>query len=364
MSDRAYQQLAARLDELPNGFPKTDNGAELRLLKKLFSPEEASLAAKLRLNLETADQIAARLANHDLSSYPGSLKQTLKGMARKGLIKAGKIDQGVGFGLLPFVVGIYEMQLGRIDEELAQLFEDYYLQAFGEALNEQPKFHRVVPVKETISVSMEVHPYESASEIVNQSRAWGVMDCICRKQKALLGDPCNHPLEMCMVFSPVAGAFDHSDTIRAMSQEQALETLHKAAQAGLVHTVSNTRAGNHYICNCCTCSCGILRGMADMGIANVVARSAFVNKVDEELCMACETCVDYCQFDALHLDHALMQVDTIRCVGCGVCVPACPEAALALVRRPESEILVVPESEDAWLEERAMARGIDINRVL
>lgn len=104
--------------------------------------------------------------------------------------------------------------------------------------------------------------------------------------------------------------------------------------------------------------------MADMGIANVVARSAFVNKVDEELCMACETCVDYCQFDALHLDHALMQVDTIRCVGCGVCVPACPEAALALVRRPESEILVVPESEDAWLEERAMARGIDINRVL
>jgi heterodisulfide reductase subunit A-like polyferredoxin len=167
-----------------------------------------------------------------------------------------------------------------------------------------------------------------------------------------------------MVFSPVAGAFDHSDTIRALSQEQALETLHKAAQAGLVHTVSNTRAGNHYICNCCTCSCGILRGMADMGIANVVARSAFVNKVDEELCMACETCVEYCQFEALHLEHALMQVDTIRCVGCGVCVPACPEAALALVRRPESEILPVPESEDVWLEERAMARGIDINRVL
>jgi len=55
-----------------------------------------------------------------------AIKKMLKGMVRKGLIKANKTDHGIGYGLLPFVVGIYEMQVGRIDKEFAQLFEDYY----------------------------------------------------------------------------------------------------------------------------------------------------------------------------------------------------------------------------------------------
>ena len=44
MDDTPYRELAARLDELPHGFPPTDDGAELRLLAKLFTPEEAALA--------------------------------------------------------------------------------------------------------------------------------------------------------------------------------------------------------------------------------------------------------------------------------------------------------------------------------
>ena len=62
MDDTPYRELAARLDELPNGFPPTDDGAELRLLAKLFTPEEAALAAQLRLTLETPAEIAARWA--------------------------------------------------------------------------------------------------------------------------------------------------------------------------------------------------------------------------------------------------------------------------------------------------------------
>jgi Na+-translocating ferredoxin:NAD+ oxidoreductase subunit B len=48
-----------RLDALPNGFPVTPDEAELRLLEKLFSPEEACLAAVLRLTPESATWIAA-----------------------------------------------------------------------------------------------------------------------------------------------------------------------------------------------------------------------------------------------------------------------------------------------------------------
>jgi len=364
MNDRAYKMLAERLDALPNGYPATEDGSELRLLAKLFTPEEASLAANLRMTLETLQEIVERVNVDGLDIDPKETKKLLKGMARKGLIKAGRSDHGMGFGLMPFVVGIYEMQIGRIDEELAELFEQYHKQAFGNIISVQPALHRVVPIGESVRMDMEVRPYENATEIVNQASAWGVMDCICRKQKALIGDPCDHPLEMCMVFSPVPGTFDSSSTIRALTQDEALETLHDAARAGLVHSVSNNQEGNYYICNCCTCSCGLLRGMAEMGIANVVARSVFVNSVDADLCMGCEDCVDYCQFDALELaDELLMQVDSLRCVGCGVCVPVCPEDAMVLVRRPEDEILPPPVSESDWLMERAEARGIDINLV-
>jgi len=363
MSNDAYKDLAVRLDQLPNGFPATEDGAELRLLAYLFSPQEAKLATKLRITLETPEQITERLKIENIDGNLAAIKKLLKGMARKGLIKAGKTETGMGFGLLPFVVGIYEYQIARIDKDLAELFEAYYRQAFGTIVAIQPTFHRVVPIGETVKVNMEVRPYESATEIVNQAKAWGVMDCICRKQKSLLGDPCNHPVEMCMVFSSVEGAFDHNQTIRALDLDGAHETLKQAARAGLVHTVSNNQRGTYYICNCCTCSCGLLRGMAEMGIANAVARSVFVNSVDEELCHACETCVEYCQFDALELDNDFMTVDRVKCVGCGVCVPACPESALSLDRRPVDEIMAIPETEDDWYLERAAARGIDIQQV-
>ena len=356
--DDPYHLLARRLDELPNGFPPADDGAELRLLEKLFSPEEASLAAGLRLALETPDQIAERLGIDD-----PALRDKLKSMARKGLIAAGRVESSLGFRLMPFVVGIYEMQVDRLDEELARMFENYYLQAFGKILQVQPAVHRVIPVGESVRMDMEIHPYESAAGIIGSAAAWGVQDCICRKQKALVGDPCEHPVDICMVLSEKPGAFDNSTMVKAQTQEEALATLRRAAQAGLVHSVSNSQSGVSYICNCCTCSCGILRGLAELGIANAVARSAFVNTLDDLLCMACEDCISACQFGALSM-HDIVVIDEARCVGCGVCVLTCPEGALHLKRRPAHEVKPTPASERDWMRQRAAARGIDLERVL
>jgi heterodisulfide reductase subunit A-like polyferredoxin len=131
-----------------------------------------------------------------------------------------------------------------------------------------------------------------------------------------------------------------------------------------VHSVSNVRGEITYICNCCTCACGILRGVAELGIANVVARSAFINQVDEALCIGCEDCVDSCQFQALSLQEIVIHVDQMRCVGCGVCVVSCQEGALGLVRRPLEEVLPVPVSESDWRIQRSSARGIELQRVL
>ncbi|MFL7868856.1 MAG: ATP-binding protein [Anaerolineales bacterium] len=360
MSQNPYKKLAERLDALPNGFPATRDGAELRLLAKIFTPEEAELASQLRLTREVPQQIAGRLGRET-----AEVRALLKEMVRKGLITAGRTEGGLGYGLMPFVVGIYEMQLGNMDQELAERFEDYFQEAFTEMLRVKPQVHRVIPVNESIKVDMEIRPFESALDLINNAKAWGVQDCICRKQKALIGDPCEHPLDVCMTFSDTPEAFNGNPVVHAQTREEALATLKRAAEAGLVHSVSNNQKGIYYICNCCTCSCGVLRGMAEVGIANVVAHSSFVNQVDEMLCNGCETCLEYCQFDALALgDDMVVQVNTLRCVGCGVCVPQCPNEALGMVLRPEDDLILPPETIKEWGMQRAAERGIDLADVL
>ncbi len=361
MNDNPYKQLAERLDALPNGFPPTDDGTELRLLALIFTPEEAALAAQLRLTLETPDQIAARLGREATS-----LRKQLKDMARRGLITAGRTEAGLAYGLMPFAVGIYELQVQTIDAEFARQFEAYYHKAFGQMLAVPPQIHRVVPVEQSVRMDMEVRPFESAAEIVAKAKAWGVLDCLCRKQQSLIGHPCPHPIDVCMILSNTAGAFDHSTAVRPLSQEEAMATLRRAAEAGLVHSVSNNQEGTWYICNCCTCACGVLRGMAELGLANVIARSAFVNQVTEDVCIACGACVERCQFGALTLndERQVAQVDAARCVGCGVCTLVCPVEALAMVRRPDGEVLPPPATERDWMAERAATRGLDLNAVL
>jgi len=361
----AYKHLAVKLDSLPEGFPSTPDGAELKILEHLFTSDEAELASQLHLKLEHPKEIAARIG-----ANPKELKKMLKIMVRKGLIRLGKSETiGLGYGLLPFVVGIYELQTGNMDKTFAQLFEDYYQQAFVNMTSIEPKFHRVVPVGETIRNDMSIEPFESASTLVENAKAWGVTNCICRQQKKLIGDPCDHPEDVCMTFSQRPGAFEGNPVITAMTKEEAHSKLKYAAEAGLVHSVSNNLDGDsfisHYICNCCTCSCGILRGIAETGIANVIARSSFVLEVDPDLCGGCEICIEYCQFDALsmHMENVLISINDTKCVGCGVCVPQCPDEALILIRREENEILSIPSTHEEWLEQRSTARGIDFNKI-
>ena len=47
MSVDVYERLADALDALPHGFPRTESGVEMRLMKMAFTPEEVSLAARL-----------------------------------------------------------------------------------------------------------------------------------------------------------------------------------------------------------------------------------------------------------------------------------------------------------------------------
>lgn len=354
-SEQIYRNLAARLDALPNGFPPTESGVELRLLRKIFEPDEARLASVMRLDFEPPAVIAGRVGYPEEEVY-----RVLKGMARNGLIRIRRGEESLLFGLMPFVVGIYEEQLPRMDEELALLFEEYYQESRGGITRSAPSVHRVIPVEEALDFELEIFPYERASQLIENAKSWAVRDCICRVQQRLIGRGCDHPVENCLVFAPVEGVFDHSEVDRAITKGEALHILKESEQAGMVHTTGNYQGPHNYICNCCTCSCGILRGVAEFGIATAVARSDFLAVVREEDCLGCEDCFDGCQFGAISFEDGLCVIEELKCVGCGLCATLCPENALVLKRRDTREREVPPETIKEWGEERARARGLSL----
>jgi electron transport complex protein RnfB len=357
--ENVYRKLAQRLDNIPNGFPATESGVELRLLAKIFTPQEAALASVMRLTCEQATDIAARVGVEAKAA-----SRTLKEMARKGLIRVKKDEGQLTFGLMPFVVGIYEEQLPRMDAELAELFEAYYQETQAGIARDMPSLHRVIPVQKAIPFDVEIFPYEQAFEMLDQARAWGVRDCICRVQQRLIGKGCDHPIENCLSFAPVEGAFDHSQTTRPISKEEALRILREAEEAGLVHSAANYRNRHFYICNCCTCCCGVMRGVAEFGIPTAVARSDFHAVVDEDECIACGDCVESCQFGAISIPDCTSTVDYTHCVGCGLCAIACSTGAMHLERRPKGEVPTPPDDIKEWMVQRAQERNISIFDIL
>jgi ferredoxin len=348
------------LDAIPNGFPTTESGVELRLLAKIFTPDEAALAAVMRYAREPAADIAARAGIEPAEAY-----RMLKRMARKGQVRFGRREGQLLFGLLPFVIGIYEEQLPRMDRELAELFEEYLQETQGAGVaREAPAINRIIPVGEAVAVDLEVFPHEQATELLESAQAWGVRECICRLQQKLVGKGCDHATENCLVFAPVPGFFNHSRVDRPITKEEALKILHEAEEAGLVHTAGNFRDRHSYICNCCTCCCALLRSVAEFGAPAAIARSDFEASVDAASCIGCGECVERCQFAALSVPDDVSVVDPGRCVGCGVCAVVCPTEALKLERRPEGEVSPPPENFRDWMTQRARRRELDIAEML
>jgi Pyruvate/2-oxoacid:ferredoxin oxidoreductase delta subunit len=353
-----YERLARKLDALPSGYPRTESEIELKILEKIFSPEEAALANDLLLRPETATQIADRTGRD-----PAETAKMLETMTRKGQITGFPMGEERAYMILPFIVGIYFFQVGSIDQELAGLFEEYHKEWSEGVFESTPTHHRVIPVGESIPVDFEVFPYEKAETMLKDAKSFGLFPCMCKLQKANIGEACNHPVMSCLLYSSTEGAYDGVPGIQALSKEEAFKALRDFEDAGLVHTAGNFRepiAGSDYICSCCTCACSFLRALSEYGIENSVAKSNFYAVVAEDACTGCETCLGRCQFSAISISDGVSHVDKTRCTGCGLCVVTCPSKALHLARRSQEEAVHTPRNILEWREERAGARGISM----
>ena len=355
IKEDVYEILAQKLDSFPSGYPKTDTGIEIRLLKKIFSPQEAAIVNDMQPMPETASQIAERTGRD-----PNETAQMLQSMIGKGQVMGFPMEGNFVFMPLPFIVGIYFFQVPSLDEELAKLFEEYYAYWAENTLKTAPTYHRVLSVDESVPVEFEVFPYESVSMILKDANSFGLYPCMCKLQKKHIDGGCDHPTNTCLVFSQMPNAFDGNPVIQTITKDNAFKSLKEFEEAGLVHTMGNfreTNPGMDFICNCCSCGCTFLRGVAELGIENSVAKTNFYAVTDAEACTGCETCLDRCQFNAITIDE-ISVVDKTRCAGCGLCVIGCPSEALSLARRSEDEIINPPHNIQEWNVERAKSRGL------
>lgn len=350
LSDHVYEQLAEALNKLPNGFPRTSSNVEIRLLKKIFPPEEASLASQLGGSMESVEAIANRVG------LPTEEAETrLTKMAKQGFLWSDKEGEESFFRLAPFVVGIYESQRESMDHELAHLVEEYL--ANGGAvgiMKPQPALHRVIPAQKAVK-SEWILPYDDVKAILLSSKTFRLRDCICRMQQNHIGRKCDFPLRTCLSFSSVEGSSSQDD----ISKEEALAFLDKAEEMGLVHTVSNVMSGLGYVCNCCGCCCGILRGINEWGIENSVAYANYYATIDPDECVGCGICRKRCQVHAIFEKDGVSVVDRKKCIGCGLCATGCPNGVARLERKHDSEIVNPPVDFKAWEHERLRNRGLN-----
>ena len=345
MSEEMYTRLREFLDTFPTGYPKTPTGVEIRLLKKLFTPEQAELTMLLPREPEDVPTIAARLGRDE-----GELAKTLEDMALNGLIFRVRDGEKKLYQAFQFLIGIYEFQLNRLDKEFSAMFEEF-LPYFGMSLAQASVTTsqlRVIPVESSLPVKSVVAPYNQVRDLVREQSLISLSPCICAKEQGLLGHPCEKPLEKCLAFGRFAQYYIDNAMGRQIDVDEALAVLDMAEDAGLVLQPTNTQ-NLEAICCCCSCCCPALR------IGKMIARpvdmvtSYYVSAIDPDLCTACGICIERCPMAAIREADGFSEVIDGRCIGCGLCVSTCPEEAITLKAKPGME--APPPDMDATLKQ-------------
>jgi ferredoxin len=230
-----------------------------------------------------------------------------------------------------WVLGLFSADGSRDRVDKGAAFADTY---HGKAVPLEQATQLVTVEQEIRLTDLEqVISYTKARDIVLKNPDHiVVLDCPCRVSRS---DPCT-PLDVCLIVGePFAGfvAEHHPQRSRWITPEEAVEILSAEDERGHVHHAffKDAMLERFYaICNCCACCCGAMQ--AHQTGVPMLAPSGYVCQADVDLCIACGSCVDACQFGALSLSGGAVTVDDDACMGCGVCISKCAEDALSLVR--------------------------------
>ena len=336
--DQIYVRLQKHLDNQTVGFPATRSGVEIKILKHIFTPEEAEITSYLNYKPEPVHAIFGRVRH--LIESPEELEKLLERIQKKG-----GIESTIKYGLThyccaPLVVGMYELQIGRLTPEFIKDFNEYIsTKRFGiEFLSTELPQMRTIPVSKSIHPRHNVSTFDEVTSLLQQAEApFAILKCICRRKKEIEGHSCKvtDRKETCLAIGSVARMVLKSGNGREIAKDEALAILEQNQKEGLVLQPSNTEKVD-FICSCCGCCCGMLAVHKSLPKPLDFWATNFLAEVDADKCDACGACENSCQVGAVVVseEKRYAVVAPARCLGCGVCVTSCPTDAITLSKKP------------------------------
>lgn len=347
---RKYKKLQRHLNTFPVGFPSTLGGIELRILRDIFTPEEADAALNFDYRLETFDQIYNRASEKGFS--PDEFRDMVSRLDSKGALSIKEADNETKYALHPFLIGIFEMQTMRLNPSLYLNLYEYYLKKFAiEYLTTEIPQLRVIPVQESIQVVHNITTYDHMFEQIERTKdKISLIECICRKGKDLVGESCQ-ATDRRNICLHLREYHDHSmryNRGRAISKEEAFEILAESEKEGLVLMPDSTQEIQQ-LCSCCSCCCGLLGMMKTLPRPVDFVASNFYAVLDPKLCVGCGQCQSRCHMVAVkNQEKKAIEINRKKCIGCGLCVSTCKSGALRL---KEKEKVFIPPKDFQELHE-------------
>ncbi|MFC1835049.1 ATP-binding protein [Thermodesulfobacteriota bacterium] len=304
------------------------------------------------------------------------MADTLDDLARRGMVFRTKRGETLEYRLpdarFVFLRGYFWP--GTEDEKtkaVARSVNRYYRDGFGDNWKHvHTKGLRAIPINQTIGDPRKILPYEDVIRFLDNQEIIAVANCACRHRKSLDSEEpqCQHEKENCLHFDTFARYLVDNGLGREISREEAGEILTRAAEAGLVHGISNWQNGVDTICNCCKCCCVYLEAFHVLKHAKGMNHSNYEVETNHSTCSGCGLCVKRCPMRALNLEQSpdarnkkgkAPVLTPGVCIGCGVCVYKCPTGSITLIPRPEPDHPPTDRAEhrQRFLEERRAALG-------
>jgi electron transport complex protein RnfB len=351
-----YRALQRHLDEGSAGFAAAPSGADIALLKLLFTPLEARIANHLSIiKLEPAGKIHRRLKKAGKAISLDELRRSLEHMAFKGTVLVYR--QGfkenhyrnaeVGAG------GIIDFQVDRLTPELVDAHDRYRKEVTARRRAPgRPSVPplRTVPVAKSLPVpeKFQVSTYDDVRRILEDSPGpFAIANCLCRQLKDMQGSPCRYSdlRETCLqIGTDHARQYVEMGIAHYISKEEAFDLLEKFQQAGFILQPENS-LHPETICCCCGDCCLPLTMIARSPRPAALYASNYFVEVDPALCNGCGVCVERCQLGARALEEGISVVNLDRCIGCGNCVVTCEQDATRLVKKDVAPL--PPKDKDA-----------------
>jgi NAD-dependent dihydropyrimidine dehydrogenase PreA subunit len=351
MADQeVYQEFIDWLGE--TWWRLTDSEARLPMISSYVTPEEAAFLSGFPRRMLDAERTLDELAEVKQIDRD-ELEQKLKALCAKGMLHNKRDGDVVRYSLndsfFIFLRAIYwPGEANQTAKEAAPHVNKYFLDGwFDQWKDVQISGLRSLPIGETIEGGHEILPFEDVAKVVDKFEYYTVSECPCKTRHNM--DPAykksSKPTEVCLHFDDLGRYIVENGMGREITKEETLEILKKAADAGLVHGLTNWMDKPDTICSCCPDYCMFFEAYHKLGHGKSLDPSNYLLKTVPDKCKACALCIKRCPMDAIQLKvHAdaknkfrkAISVDPDACIGCGVCVHKCPTGSLVLVRREET----------------------------